>query len=181
MLHQVQNIGEFECLHTHHTQLTNLGYRSFGDRQIDTHLILFKRCDRGDNLRGIHSSVEVLPFDFLFGTISQGSVKGTSFSKAQILESLSDHFLIKFLQASELNIRHRGTLLYGNDDDITIDLDTNVLEQTQAKQRANGRSSFVIAVIVTRTEWQSGKNSPRFYALQTLNTNVSNAKWIGRP
>ncbi len=127
-----------EGLVAHDPDVLDLGHIAFDHAEIEIDPVALARRDGGHHLRCVHALADVLALEFLLGPVGQRFVERPAFGQTNVAQCLGEHLVVKFLDAGEAHIGHRGAFFHDHHQHITIDLQANVAEQAEAEQRPDG-------------------------------------------
>ena len=173
---QIQQCAAGKRLGAHDLNRCDLRGTAFGHRKTEIHPVIFKRCDRGDHLRGVHAAVDVLPLELLLRFVRQRLIERAALGDTNVFQCLFEYVCLKLSNAGKINIRHIGSLLHHHDEHIATGVDSDIVKQTQREQRPNSAGSLFVAVTVTNPERQRCKNGSCLHTLQAIDTDIFDNK-----
>ena len=122
-----------------------------------------------------------MPLEFLFRPIRKRLVVRATFGEAHFPQHLLQGLLVELLGTDKLDVGDGRALLDDHHHHVSVDFETNVLEQAQREQRPNGGRTLFIVVGITDTKRQGGKYRTRLHSLQSLDADVTDRKRIDGP
>jgi hypothetical protein len=106
---------------------------------------------------------------------------GASFGQADLAQRLLQRVLVEFARTDEVDVRHRGALLDGDDQHVAVHLEAHVLEQPQCEEGPDCRRALVVVVLVAYPERQRTEHGARLHALQALDPDVADGEGLDGP
>ena len=175
---QIQQRAPGKRLGTDDIDGFNLGGTTFGHRETEIDPVFFKRRNGGDHLRGVHAAVDVLALQLLLRFVRQCLVERAALGDTNVFQCFFEYVCLKFPNPGKIDLRHIGTLLNHHDEHIATGIDSDIVKQTEREQCPDGTGRFFVAVTVANPERQRCKNSPSLHALQAIDTDVFDNKWL---
>jgi len=150
-------------------------------REGQIHTVALDGRHGGHHLGTVQALVDVLALEFLLGPIGQGLVIRTTFREAHITHGLLQGVLVELAGARKVHIGDGGALFDYHHQHVAAGLQAHVLEQAQAKQRADGRRTLLVVVVITHPQGHGGKHGAGLHTLQAFHTDVLHLERLQSP
>ena len=148
-----------------------------GDGHIDA--VSIERLHRRRDAHIVLAAVVVLPGQFLGHALDVELVVGFTLGQADVVEALGQLLGLDVLVADQRDLRDRRTFGHGDDQDVALTVQTNVLEEAglvQGTQRVRGPRTIQPISLLHR---QIGEHGTGGDALQSVNADVADDEVVG--
>ena len=169
---QVDQVFFAKCLCADDVDLLDFGDFAFVHGEIDRNPVPFQRCHRRRHRHGITSAAQILPLQFLLGTIKLGAVENPPVSQADLTQTFEQLVFFEFLGADEIHLRDRRPLLHRHHQHAAIGFDRHILEKPGAEQGPDGLGGLVVGHGVTNLDRQITEYRSRLNPLYALDPDV---------
>ncbi|MNJ24154.1 hypothetical protein D3C77_185620 [compost metagenome] len=121
----------------------------------------------------------VLALQFVTHTFEGGALEDFAFGQTRLLQTFHQVFSADGLVAFDLDAGHRRTLDHGNDQDVTVTAQLDILKETGLEQCTGGVHQATVIGLIADVQWQSTENAARGNPLQTIDTNIGDGEGLG--
>jgi hypothetical protein len=115
-----------------------------------------------------------------FGALERCPVEDAPFRDSVVLERLLQLILVEFLEAYEIDRVDRRTLFERKYQDVPLNFDTHVLEETRREKRLDGLRRLLVGHGIADLDRQIAENGAGLRPLDALDANVLDRKRLKR-
>ncbi|MCY1281347.1 hypothetical protein D9M70_301560 [compost metagenome] len=153
--------------------------RAFVDLDLQCHTVARLRNHFSLDLGGVTALSDVLALQLVTHTFEGGTLEDLAFGKAGLLQALEQVFGADGLVALDLDAGDRRTLDNGDDQDVAIATQLDVLEEAGLEQCAGGFDQATVVRGVADVERQGAEHAAGGNPLQAVDANVGDVEGLG--
>ena len=152
---------------------------AFVDLDFQTYAVARLRHHLGVDLGRVAALGHVLALQLVAHTFEGGTLEDFTFGQTRLLQTLHQVFGADGLVAFDLDARDGRTLDHGDDQDVAVATQLDVLEEAGLEQRTGGIHQAPIIGLVPNVQWQGAEHAARGNPLQTIDTNIGDGEGLG--
>ncbi|MNG95711.1 hypothetical protein D3C79_547540 [compost metagenome] len=152
---------------------------AFVDLDLQADAVARLRHDFSVDLCRVTALGNVLTLQFVTHTFKGSALEDFAFGQAGLFQTLHQVFSADGLVTFDLDAGHRRTLDHGNDQDVAVPAQLDVLEETGLEQGPGRFHQAPVIGLIADVQWQGTKNAARGNPLQTIDTNIGDGEGLG--